>query len=66
MYATVTTQLSADKHHSTTTLNSILAHNLQIHFKEGFFKTIRYIEAMPHQLKRTLIWPRTTAHKDLI
>jgi hypothetical protein len=29
----VTTQLSTDKYHSTTTLNSILTYNLQIHFK---------------------------------
>jgi hypothetical protein len=31
---------SADKHHSTTTSNYILAHNLQIQFKEGFYKRI--------------------------
>jgi hypothetical protein len=47
---------SADKHHSTTTTsNSILTHNLQIQFKEGFCKRIGYIEAMPHQLKYTKI-----------
>jgi len=53
MHAIVSTQLSADKHHSTTTSNSILAHNLQIQFKEGFYKQMGYIEAMPHQLKYT-------------
>jgi hypothetical protein len=51
MHAIVSTQLSADKHHFTTTTNSILAHNLQIQFKEGFYKRMGYNEAMPHQLK---------------
>jgi hypothetical protein len=55
MYAIVSTQLSADKHHSTITSNSILAHNLQIQFKEGFYKRIGYNEAMLHQLKYTKI-----------
>jgi hypothetical protein len=55
MHAVVLTQLSADKHHSTTASNSILAHNLQIQFKEGFYKLMGYIQAMPHQLQYTKI-----------
>jgi len=43
---------SAEKHCSTTMLNSILTHNLHNEFK-GFCKRIHYIEAMLHQLKYT-------------
>jgi hypothetical protein len=43
-------EFSADEHRSITTLNSILAHNLQTEFKEGFYKRVCYIEAMPRQL----------------
>jgi hypothetical protein len=55
MYAIVSTQLSADEHHCTTTSNSILGHNLEIQFKEGFYKRIGYMGAMSHQLKYTKI-----------
>lgn len=48
-----TPQLSAENHHSTTMLNSVLAHNLHTELKEGFCKRIHYIEAMLHQLKYT-------------
>jgi hypothetical protein len=44
-------QLSAEKHHSTTMLNSVLAHNLHTELKEGFYERIHYTEAMLHQLK---------------
>jgi hypothetical protein len=49
----VTPQLSANKHRSTTTLISILAHNLQTEFKEGFYTRIGYSEAMLCQLQYT-------------
>jgi hypothetical protein len=63
-------QVCADKHLSATTLNSILAQNFRTEFKEGFSKTIRYIEAMPRQLKcsriKMLIRPLTMAREDPI
>ena len=52
-----TPQLSAGKLRSTTTLNYILAHNLQTEFKEEFYNRLRYVRptrAAPikiHQIK---------------
>jgi hypothetical protein len=37
----------------TTALISILVHNLQTEFKEGFYKRMGKVEAMPRQLKYT-------------
>ena len=40
----LTSQLSAGKRRSTTTLNYILAHNLKTEFKEEFYKRIHYMQ----------------------
>jgi hypothetical protein len=45
--------LSAEKHHYTTMLNSVLACNLHTELKGGFYKRIHYNEAILHQLKYT-------------
>jgi hypothetical protein len=49
--AGVTPELSHDKQCSTTTLNTIMACNLETGFKEGFYTRPCYIEPMPPQLK---------------
>lgn len=67
----VTPELTADKQCSTTTLNTIMACNIQTGFKERFYKSMRYIEARPPQLntsshRNILIRPLIMTQEDLI
>ena len=58
-------QLSADKHHSITTLNSILTHNTQTACTEVFYKRMKK-ELNTENYRRVLTRRLTAEYKELI